>query len=227
MTENFELKVSNLSFRYSNTSRNAFSNINFNILNGQIICIEGVSGSGKTTLAEVLMGMHTDYLKGYLEGSILFNNNDLTDKPIKERALKMGLLFQDAYSYCFTDNVLDEIVFNAVWQGIDRQIIEEKYRKVAELFNFMEIENKNPLELSHGSRKILLLSSLLVSDPSIYILDEVFSSLDERNIKAVTRIVLEKASEGHSFILLEHPGNNYLSYKERINIEHQGEGQHE
>ena len=79
------LKISNLSYRYSDAKDNEFvlKNINYSFKAGKVYANNGKSGSGKTTLLSLISGLESNY-----QGSIKFLDKELKDM-ITEKLLVM------------------------------------------------------------------------------------------------------------------------------------------
>ncbi|MEG0695047.1 MAG: ATP-binding cassette domain-containing protein, partial [Erysipelotrichaceae bacterium] len=82
------LKLENVSFQVD--GKYILKNINLNLDDHKIIVITGPNGGGKSTLAKIIMG-----IEKVSEGQIFFNDLNITDMEIHERAkLGIGYAFQ-------------------------------------------------------------------------------------------------------------------------------------
>ncbi|MEF9961983.1 MAG: ATP-binding cassette domain-containing protein [Erysipelotrichaceae bacterium] len=82
------LKLENVSFQVD--GKYILKNINLNLDDHKIIVITGPNGGGKSTLAKIIMGIEKPS-----EGKIFFNDLNITDMEIHERAkLGIGYAFQ-------------------------------------------------------------------------------------------------------------------------------------
>jgi len=80
------LEIKNITVTYE--SRPLFTNLSLTIQRGEIVALTGPSGSGKTTLLRCIAGLEV-----MAAGTILLNNNDITNRPAHKR--QIGLVFQD------------------------------------------------------------------------------------------------------------------------------------
>lgn len=75
---------------FSRDNKKILNNINLKIDNNKMIVITGPNGSGKSTLAKIIMGIDNPD-----SGKIIFDNEDITNLSITERAKKgIGFAFQ-------------------------------------------------------------------------------------------------------------------------------------
>jgi Fe-S cluster assembly ATP-binding protein len=155
-------------------------NVNMEIPDGETHILFGPNGSGKTSLMMTIMGF-----SGYhvTQGKIFFNNIDITDMPINERAkLGIGVSFQRPP----TINGLKT-----------RELVEicslKRYNDVDELaktVNFTEfLERDVNHNLSGGEIKRSELLQLMAQQPDLILLDEPESGVDLENIAIIGQAI--------------------------------------
>lgn len=86
------LKISNLSYRYSDAKDNEFvlKDINYSFEADKVYDIKGKSGSGKTTLLSLISGLESNYKE-----SIKFLDKELKDIDLDYyRSKDIGIVFQ-------------------------------------------------------------------------------------------------------------------------------------
>ena len=173
----FKLKgnidIKNLSYKYKKDI--ILNDINMNIKSKEKILLTGISGSGKSTLLKMIKGyIKESGLNIKLDNIILDNLDDEVFKQV---------VYVSQNENLFTDTVLNNIVLN-------RNIKEEKIKQVIELFDidlnyFIEENGKN---ISGGERQKIILARTLLTECTIYLLDESFSQMDIQS----ERIILKK-----------------------------------
>ena len=184
------LEINNLNLYIGD--RCLFENLNLNINAGEIHVFMGKNGVGKSSIAKSLMG-DNNYR---VEGSIIYNNEDITNMSIYERA-KRGI-------YLLNQSPMQiEGVTNA---EMLRLAISEKKGSAVNIFEFnKELESIcASLELeksfihreinvgaSGGERKKVELMHMWMLKPSLIILDEIDSGLDVDAIKLVSKSIKE------------------------------------
>ena len=87
------LELENISFTIN--GKKILKDINLKLEEGKFYVITGPNGSGKSTLAKIIMGLEKP-----TTGKIIFNNQDITNKSIEERAnLNIGFAFQQPIKF--------------------------------------------------------------------------------------------------------------------------------
>lgn len=166
---------------------------------GEITSILGRSGVGKTTLA-MLLSLYEEPDSG----AILLNGVDiLAMKKSLRRDFRrrIQLIFQNPLS-----------AFDPLWT-IEKSLIEgavdksEAREKLPELLNslgigYIDIKAK-PNMLSGGEIQRLAILRALLAEPDVIIADEITSSMDSINRKAVLDLLL-KAKKSASIIFITH-----------------------
>lgn len=139
-----------------------FNDFNLDLQSGEIVAITGPSGCGKTTLLRCICG-----LEDLDEGQIMLDGRDITNTLAEERGI--GLIFQRPVLYPHLD-VRGNLKLGA--QDCDVAATLEE----VDLSGF---ENRRVETLSGGEGQRIALARALLAKPSVLLLDEPFSSLDE------------------------------------------------
>ncbi|MEJ2611577.1 MAG: ATP-binding cassette domain-containing protein [Candidatus Thiodiazotropha sp.] len=175
------IECKNISFRYSDFDEFVLKNIEFSIIEGEILAIVGASGSGKTTLIKIILGL-LEPTSGQLNFKHdVININDYRKyfgSVMQDESLFMGSI-QDNISF-FSKNI------NEAW------MIEcAKMAGIHESITSMPMAYKtvitNPYgDLSGGQRQRICLARAFYRRPKILVLDEATSHLDMTNEKIVS-----------------------------------------
>ena len=119
------LKLENLSVKVKDTDNLILDNLNLNINNSEVHVIMGPNGTGKSTLSKAIMG---HYKFDVVSGNIIFNDEDITNLEVNERA-KKGIFL------CMQDPTVIEGVSNSEFLRTARsEITGEKVN----LFKFIK-----------------------------------------------------------------------------------------
>jgi ABC-type multidrug transport system fused ATPase/permease subunit len=209
-----EIKFKNVSFGYEN--KQILDNLNFVIKKNTITGIMGPSGSGKSTLLNLILGFLSPD-----KGQITIDNLDL--KEIRNNWQKsIGYVPQDVY-------MLDESIANNIAFGENEKKISIEKIKNSLIFSEMEdfvnnLKNKENTVIgdtgsliSGGQKQRLGLARALYNNPSILILDETTSSLDEENELKIFETI-NKIKENCTIIIVSHRKNVYKICDEIIHL---------
>lgn len=147
------------------------SGISLDIAAGERVSLHGPSGCGKTTLLLAIAG-----LVPVTGGSISIANRDITRLPPHERGI--GLVFQDDQLFPHFD-VADNVSYALRVRGIRR----DKRRSTADVWlqkvGLAGFASRRIDSLSGGEAKRVALARTLAANPSVVLLDEPLSGLDD------------------------------------------------
>jgi branched-chain amino acid transport system ATP-binding protein len=193
----------------------AVSDCSLKIKRGSITGIIGPNGSGKTTLFNLIAGnLKTS------KGSVLFNNEDITDVPSYELFSK-GLLRTFQIAHEFTNltvlenlmmvpgNQSGENLVNALLKPAlikkEEEQLKQKAFKVIEFLNLKHLANELAGNLSGGQKKLLELGRTMMVDAKLVLLDEVGAGVNRTLLKDIgTAILRLNKEQGYTFCMIEH-----------------------
>ena len=207
------LQIDNLSKYFGGLA--AVSDCTLKIKRGSITGIIGPNGSGKTTLFNLIAGnLKTS------KGSVLFNNEDITDVPSYELFSK-GLLRTFQIAHEFTNltvlenlmmvpgNQSGENLVNALLKPAlikkEEEQVKQKAFKVIEFLNLKHLANELAGNLSGGQKKLLELGRTMMVDAKLVLLDEVGAGVNRTLLKDIgTAILRLNKEQGYTFCMIEH-----------------------
>lgn len=166
-----EVTLKNLSFSYPSKTekKSVLTNLSSIFLDGSFNVILGASGSGKTTLLKCLIGDLQP------EGEIYFGNKVVNGLLPKDRNLAFVSQQYNLYPHF---NVFDNIAFPLKVMNISRKEIEERVNDIANQLGLTFLLSRKPKDLSGGQQQLVAIGRALVKRPSLFLLDEPFSSID-------------------------------------------------
>jgi energy-coupling factor transport system ATP-binding protein len=219
------IELKNVTYTYSvGTSYeiHALKDINLSIPDGQFIGVIGHTGSGKSTLIQ-----HFNALIKPTSGTILYNGEDIWAEKYDRRALRsqVGLVFQYPEHQLFENDVLSDVCFGPMNQGLSREEAEAEAKKALQQVGFKEKNySKSPFELSGGQKKRVAIAGVLAMNPKILILDEPTAGLDPKGRDDILdQIALLHKERGITIILVSHSMEDIAKYVERLIVMNQGE----
>ncbi|NVM46017.1 MAG: ABC transporter ATP-binding protein [Candidatus Lokiarchaeota archaeon] len=215
------LSFEDFSFIYGEDKTNlpAVRNINFNLNQGDVLILAGPSGSGKSTLSYAMNGIIPWRLKGFMKGDVKIYGKSIWDYNFTELSKLVGLVKQNPLEQMTTFTVKDELVFGLENLQFDKDIIEKRVREISEFMGISQILNRDIEQLSGGQKQLTILSSFLIMDPKILILDEPIAFLDQQS-ESMLLTQLKKLKESESFkttlIIIEHRLSRVMDIADRI-----------
>ncbi|MGN0382973.1 MAG: ABC transporter ATP-binding protein, partial [Eubacterium sp.] len=171
-----EYDIKEFNFTYPYTEVPVLDNINLSIKQGEFFVICGYSGCGKTTLLKHLKSVFE--LNGDKSGQIFFQGRDISDISSEEQIKKIGFVLQNVEAQIVTDKVWHELAFGLEGLGYDDNLIRKRVAEMSEFFGLYNVMGKKTDELSGGEKQLLNLASVMITNPSVLILDEPASQLD-------------------------------------------------
>ena len=219
------IELKNVTYTYSPETAyeiHALKNINLVIPDGQFMGIIGHTGSGKSTLIQ-----HFNALIRPTSGTILYNGEDIWGEKYDRRKLRseVGLVFQYPEHQLFESDVLSDVCFGPMNQGLRREEAEKEAKKALAHVGFKE-ENfsKSPFELSGGQKKRVAIAGVLAMNPKILILDEPTAGLDPKGRDDILdQIQLLHKMRGITIVLVSHSMEDIAKYVERLVVMNHGE----
>lgn len=184
---------------------------------GQVACLLGPSGCGKTTLLRLISGIdEPNSGEVRINGKIVFGKS--VHIPAEHRSV--GLMFQDFALFPHL-TVSENIAFGLVGRRLDRKA------RIAELLHKVRLEklqNRYPHEISGGEQQRVALARAIAPRPQVMLLDEPFSSFDDRlrdRIREDTLAILR--SEGAAVLLVTHVPAEAMRVADEIILMRRGE----
>jgi multiple sugar transport system ATP-binding protein len=149
---------------------NAVDDLSLTIPAGSFFALLGPSGCGKTTTMNMIAGLESP-----TAGEIYFD-----DKPMKEVVpgkRGVGFVFQN-YAIFSHMTVAENIGFGLKIAGRSKADRQREVRKVADLVQLTPMLEMNAGRLSINDMQKVALGRSMITQPSIFLLDEPFSNLD-------------------------------------------------
>ncbi|EAN9587592.1 type I secretion system permease/ATPase [Salmonella enterica subsp. diarizonae serovar Rough:r:z] len=176
-------------------------NVSFGIQPGDVLGIIGPSASGKSTLARVLVGVWP-----VSEGTVRLDNSDIYQWDKSELGPYIGYLPQDIE--LFAGTIAENI---ARFNDIDSEKVIEaaKLAGVHELIlrfpdGYNTVLGSSGVGLSGGQKQRIGLARALYGIPSLVVLDEPDSSLDDAGKKALDQAITSLRRRNKTVILITH-----------------------
>lgn len=185
------LKVENVSKQYG--SKNAVSNLSFEMSKPGVFGLLGTNGAGKTTTIRMILGILEKN-----SGSISWNGKSVTRKNVN-----FGYLPEERGIYPKT-KVGEQLIYFAKLKGMKQKDAEESLKYWAKKLKIDEYINMQAEKLSKGNQQKVQFLTCVMHNPELIILDEPFSGLDPINSDILKSIIRELINEGKYIIMSSH-----------------------
>ncbi|MEM1514786.1 MAG: ABC transporter ATP-binding protein [Candidatus Bathyarchaeia archaeon] len=207
------LSIQGISKYFGNVK--ALDRVNLFVNPGELMVIMGPSGCGKTTLLLIILGVLRQD-----EGLILVDGKDITYTPIEER--NIGYVPQDFGLFPHL-NVYENIAFGLRVRNYLKSEIGRKVKNLLEMVGLQGFEKRKPRELSGGQKQRVALARALAVDPSILLLDEPLSNIDEITKSEVIANLKELQKKINvTTLVVTHNPEDAFKLGDRIAIMHLG-----
>lgn len=179
---------------------------------GEVLALLGPSGCGKTTLLRVIAGL-VDPDRG---GRIAFNGEDVTARPIEQRAV--GMVFQH-YALFPQMTVEANIGYGLRVRGVAADQIQRRVGEVIDLVRLGGLEQRRPAQLSGGQRQRVALARAVAVQPRVLLLDEPLTALDAKLKEALRDELAQLLRALHiTAVHVTHDQNEALAIADRLAV---------
>jgi iron(III) transport system ATP-binding protein len=194
------------------------SELSLDVGAGEIVCLLGPSGCGKTTTLRVAAGVERQKA-----GRVLVDGRVVSECGEHEppEARSIGLMFQDFALFPHL-TVAENVAFGLrrVGSTVERKALVAEYLARVGLEAYA---GKFPHQLSGGEQQRVALARALAPRPSVMLMDEPFSGLDNRlrdEVRDQTLSILKE--EGAGVLLVTHEPDEAMRMADRIALMRDG-----
>lgn len=219
------IKIENLNYVYGEGTafrKQALTDINLEIQDGQFIGMIGHTGSGKSTLIQHLNGL----IKATF-GTIYFNGENIYGEGYRMKDLrsKVGLVFQYPEHQLFEADVFTDVCFGPKNLGLSKEEIEKRAKEALDQVGLdSSYYKKSPFELSGGQKRRVAIAGILAMHPQVLILDEPTAGLDPKGRDEILDQVAKLHREQKiTVILVSHSMEDVANYVDRIIVMNKGQ----
>ncbi len=185
------------------------SDFDLDIQNGELVSLLGPSGVGKTTLLKVIAGLIRPD-----RGKVFIDGKNVTNLPAEKRETTM--IFQKPLLFPFL-NLWKNVEFGLKMTRIPKRERKKRIAEVLQLTGLSDLSVRKIHQLSGGQQQRAALARALVLRPSILLLDEPFSSLDEElRINMRKQLLNIQKNTGTTMLFITHDQHEALSMSDRI-----------
>lgn len=211
-----------MSKKYGATQDPVIPQLNLDIYDGDFLCLLGPSGCGKTTTLRMIAGLERASSGGIkLDDKLVDSRDDGVFVPPEKRQL--GLVFQ-SYALWPHMTVRENIEFGLEIKKLPRAEKSKTANEVMEKLTIAKFADRYPNQLSGGQQQRVSLARMLAVNPSVLLLDEPLSNLDQK-LRLEMRNELRRIHEefGTTVIFVTHDQWEAMTLSTRIALMKEGE----
>jgi len=225
------LEIKNLSrtfFPGTVNERKALRNINLNLSDGEFVTVIGSNGAGKSTFLNTISGDQS-----VDKGSIHISGEDMTRRPVWDRAHRVARVFQDPMAGTCEDLTIEENMALAHergnFRGLSKAVKQANRALYREKLATLGLGLENRLTdriglLSGGQRQAVSLLMAALQPSRILLLDEHTAALDPRTADFVLKLTARIVEEGQlTTMMVTHSMRQALDVGDRTVMLHQGQ----
>ncbi len=193
--------------------RTVVNGVSMEIEQGEVIGMLGPNGAGKSTTFYMIVG-----LTKANKGRVLFNDIDITHKPMYKRAqLGIGYLAQ-APSIFHKLTVEENIMAILETLKISKSERKKRLEEHLEELSLTKLAKQKAYTLSGGERRKLEITRSLVTSPSFLLMDEPFAGVDPIAIADIQDIIQKLKGKNIGVLITDHSVVDTLKITERAYI---------
>lgn len=219
------VNLKDVAYKYPLTDSPALRDINLQVEEGEFVAVVGPNGAGKSTLCYTLAGFVPHFFKGELTGSVEVDGRDLHTSTLHEWVLNVGLAFQNPFNQISGAKytVFEELAFGLENIGVPREEMKSRVQDAMKLTGISDLADRSPYSLSGGQQQRVALTSILVMQPKILVLDEPTSQMDPIGTREVFGVIRTMAERGMTVVLVEHKVEWIAQFADRVIALHEGQ----
>jgi cell division transport system ATP-binding protein len=193
------LSFNHVSFGYNGNE--IFSDLHFNLGNGEFCFLVGKSGAGKSTLLQLIY-MNLKPASGSVQVGD-YNSEIIKLKEIPYLRRRLGIVFQD-FKLFKDRTVFENLAFVLHATNTPKS---ELYRKINNALSDVGLSHRSkayPSELSGGEQQRVAIARAVINDPVLILADEPTGNLDPTTGKDILDIFLKINKRGTAVLFATH-----------------------
>ena len=213
MAENI-LELKNISKAFGRNR--VLSNINLELKKGTVLGLMGENGAGKSTMMKILFGIYSKD-----DGRIFFDGKEIEFNNPKD-ALENGVaMVHQELNQCLERNVVDNLFlgkYKTKFGIINEKAMREKANQLfSRLGIFVDLDV--PMKtMSVSQRQMCEIAKAVSYDAKVIVLDEPTSSLTEREVRKLFKIVSDLREQGVSFVYISHKMDEIFEICDEVSV---------
>jgi energy-coupling factor transporter ATP-binding protein EcfA2 len=212
------VNLQNVTYKYPLTESPALQNLSLRVQEGEFVAIVGPNGAGKSTLCYTIAGFVPHFFKGELAGTVEVAGMESHNSTLSEWVLNVGLAFQNPFNQISGAKytVFEELAFGLENIGVSRAEMQGRVLEAMKMTGISDLADRSPYSLSGGQQQRVALTSILVMQPRVLVLDEPTSQMDPIGTREVFGVIRTMAGRGMTVLLAEHKVEWIAEFADRV-----------
>jgi len=200
----------------------ALRRVDFEIEAGESLALLGANGAGKSSLLKILAGLSRPS-----GGTFEARPQDEPDaEPLKRDALRASIGYVGHATLVYGElSARENLIFAARLHN--KRPTREALDQLLDDFALLDVAERRAGTFSRGMAQRLSIARSIVHEPSLLLLDEPFTGLDELSAERLSeRLQAQRKSEGdekRSLVVVTHDPRRAVELADRALILHRGE----
>ena len=175
------LRIDNVNIQSADLSVEIFNSLNFELIQGEYVCIRSGSQDGASSLLETMAGLKTPS-----SGQVSLDDKPLDDYSDRDIFQSICMCHEHNGLVSFFSNK-ENIVYPVRYhQLINDDILEERLSRYAEHLGVSELLAFEPWQLNDVQYRLMNLLRALVIEPKVILLDEFQSGMSDEMVERLT-----------------------------------------
>ena len=193
----------------------AVKDLNLSVKKGEIFGFIGPNGAGKTTTIKIMGGILEP-----THGTVTIAGISMQEKPEKAKS-KIGFIPDRPYLYEKLTG-MEFLRFTADLYGVSEGAFQATAFKILKNFSLTDWAHQLIESYSHGMKQRLIMSTALLHNPEVIIVDEPMVGLDPAAIMMVKDLFKTLAGQGVTIFMSTHTLKVAEDTCDRIGVIHKG-----
>lgn len=226
------LSVKNLNYYNKDKTKKLLKNINFDVREGEIVCIAGIEGNGQTELVNLITGLNVMTEE---ESQILLNEKDITVSNIRDRfeagmshipedRQKHGLILD----YNLAENFISNIYYKPKFQNHNVLNFENVYNYAEELIEKYDVRSSlgaksKARSMSGGNQQKAIIARETSRNHNLLVAAQPTRGLDVGAIEYVHKTIVAERDRGNAILVISLELDEVMNIADRILVMYEGE----
>jgi energy-coupling factor transport system ATP-binding protein len=194
------VQVKNVWFRYDQDGVDVLRGVDLEVQKGELLGIVGGNGTGKTTTLNVIAGLFEPY-----RGKVKVFGHDLSKRKGQDICGKgLSVLPQDPQTLFTANTVIEDLEIMLPRNTRKSKEGQQRLDYVAKITQITDLLNMHPYDVSGGEQQRVALAKVLLSDPTLLLMDEPTKGMDSFFKAKFAQILDNLRDTGLTVIMVSH-----------------------